>query len=171
MTFITDYEVTGKVKSVGAIVLSPNRKYLLSMFIFCWFFVDFYFYLITAIYAALTERLHDSYCQISIINILLCSPPPSPFSFFSLSERRLLWILPHVQTLKKVKTLPFPEAKEISCLNFSGDSKYIAAQGGKPDWVITMWSWEKGSVCLLSFHLLIILLFFYSWFYWFTFYL
>lgn len=49
--------------------------------------------------------------------------------------------------MKKVKTLTFPETKEITSVSFSGCSKYLSAQGSKPDWPICLWAWEKGSVC------------------------
>ena len=29
---------------------------------------------------------------------------------------------------------------------FSGDGKYLAAQGGSPDWTLALWGWEKGKL-------------------------
>lgn len=31
-------------------------------------------------------------------------------------------------------------------LAFSGDGKYLAAQGGTPDWTLALWVWEKGKL-------------------------
>ena len=34
-------------------------------------------------------------------------------------------------------------AQEVVSVAFSPDSKYLAAQGGAPEWSLVLWSWEK----------------------------
>eukprot|EP01112_Ceratiomyxa_fruticulosa_P006377 TRINITY_DN17176_c0_g1_i1.p1 TRINITY_DN17176_c0_g1~~TRINITY_DN17176_c0_g1_i1.p1 ORF type:complete len:270 (-),score=52.50 TRINITY_DN17176_c0_g1_i1:611-1420(-) len=96
MSFLPEHETGGKVKSVLAMALTPNKKYL-----------------------ALSERLLDSHAQVSIINL---------------------------STLKRQRVLPFTESKEVVSICFSGDGRYLVAQGGKPDWTIIVWNWDKGAV-------------------------
>lgn len=31
-------------------------------------------------------------------------------------------------------------------LAFSGDGRYLAAQGGAPDWALSLWVWEKSKL-------------------------
>lgn len=33
--------------------------------------------------------------------------------------------------------------QEVSSVAFSPDNKYLAAQGGAPEWNLVLWSWEK----------------------------
>lgn len=49
---------------------------------------------------------------------------------------------------KKRKTLTCPElqTQEFVCLSFSPDSKYLIAQGGKPEWTLVYWVWEKSKI-------------------------
>ncbi|TPX56516.1 hypothetical protein PhCBS80983_g04473 [Powellomyces hirtus] len=50
---------------------------------------------------------------------------------------------------KKRRTLPAAEtcaSKEFVALSFSSDSKYLAAQGGAPDWLLHFYVWEKGKL-------------------------
>lgn len=53
-----------------------------------------------------------------------------------------------VNTYKKRKTLSYPESQtqEFSSLAFSPDSKYLIAQGGRPDWTLVYWGWEKSKL-------------------------
>ncbi|XP_076813301.1 cilia- and flagella-associated protein 57-like [Clavelina lepadiformis] len=49
---------------------------------------------------------------------------------------------------KKRKTLSAPELQthEFVSLAFSPDSKYLIAQGGRPDWILVYWAWEKSKI-------------------------
>ena len=49
---------------------------------------------------------------------------------------------------KKRKTLSYPESQtqEFTSLAFSPDSKYLIAQGGRPDWILVYWGWEKSKL-------------------------
>ena len=53
-----------------------------------------------------------------------------------------------LHTLRKRKILSSPEveSKEYVSLSFSPDSKYLAAQGGGPDYTLLYWTWEKSKV-------------------------
>ena len=33
--------------------------------------------------------------------------------------------------------------QEVTSVAFSPDNKYLAAQGGGPEWNLVLWSWEK----------------------------
>lgn len=47
-----------------------------------------------------------------------------------------------------LQTLTCPELQthEFVSLSFSPDSKYLIAQGGRPDWTLVYWVWEKSKV-------------------------
>ncbi|GFR57789.1 cilia- and flagella-associated protein 57-like [Elysia marginata] len=53
-----------------------------------------------------------------------------------------------LHSLRKKKVLSSPEVQsgEYISLAFSPDSKYLVAQGGKPDWTLLYWTWEKSKV-------------------------
>ena len=53
-----------------------------------------------------------------------------------------------LQTLKRRKVLATSEvaSKEYVSINFCPDGKYIAAQGGAPDWTLVIWLWEKTKI-------------------------
>lgn len=53
-----------------------------------------------------------------------------------------------LHTLRKKKVLSFSELQSIEfvSLAFSPDSKYLVSQGGRPDWVLLYWTWEKAKV-------------------------
>ena len=53
-----------------------------------------------------------------------------------------------LHSLRKRKILSSPEVQsaEYVSLAFSPDSKYLAAQGGRPDWTLLYWTWEKSKV-------------------------
>lgn len=36
--------------------------------------------------------------------------------------------------------------QEFVSLAFSGDGRYLAAQGGAPDWMLSLWIWEKSKL-------------------------
>eukprot|EP00286_Rhodomonas_abbreviata_P019738 CAMPEP_0181309260 /NCGR_PEP_ID=MMETSP1101-20121128/11919_1 /TAXON_ID=46948 /ORGANISM="Rhodomonas abbreviata, Strain Caron Lab Isolate" /LENGTH=1189 /DNA_ID=CAMNT_0023415733 /DNA_START=168 /DNA_END=3733 /DNA_ORIENTATION=- len=55
------------------------------------------------------------------------------FDLHSLKRRRLL-------------TTTDSNSKEFVSLAFSPDSKLLMAQGGAPDWVLMLWTWEKAKV-------------------------
>ncbi|KAE9044942.1 Cilia- and flagella-associated protein 57 [Phytophthora rubi] len=50
-----------------------------------------------------------------------------------------------LNTLRRRKTLTLSDAMADTCVwvAFSGDSKYCITQGGAPDWVLSLWLWEK----------------------------
>lgn len=41
--------------------------------------------------------------------------------------------------------MPHP-LQEFVSLAFSGDGRYLAAQGGAPDWALSLWLWEKSKL-------------------------
>ncbi|KAK7099818.1 cilia- and flagella-associated protein 57-like [Littorina saxatilis] len=53
-----------------------------------------------------------------------------------------------LHSLRKKKVLSSPDVStgEYVSLAFSPDSKYLVAQGGKPDWMLLYWTWEKSKV-------------------------
>lgn len=53
-----------------------------------------------------------------------------------------------LHSLRKRKILSSPEVQsgEYVSMAFSPDSKYLATQGGKPDWTLLYWTWEKSKV-------------------------
>lgn len=53
-----------------------------------------------------------------------------------------------LHTLKRRKVLNAADYgfTEFVSLAFSPDSKYLASQGGKPDWTLLYWTWEKSKV-------------------------
>ncbi|TYZ60990.1 hypothetical protein PybrP1_005345 [[Pythium] brassicae (nom. inval.)] len=50
-----------------------------------------------------------------------------------------------LNTLRRRKTLLLGDNLSDTCVSvaFSGDHKYCVAQGGAPDWVLSLWLWEK----------------------------
>ena len=52
----------------------------------------------------------------------------------------------HSLRRKKVLSSSEVESKEYVSLAFSPDSKYLIAQGGKPDWTLLYWTWEKAKI-------------------------
>ncbi|XP_039259037.2 cilia- and flagella-associated protein 57-like isoform X2 [Styela clava] len=53
----------------------------------------------------------------------------------------------HDQSKKrKMLTCPELQTHEYVSLSFSPDSKYLIAQGGKPEWTLVYWVWEKSKV-------------------------
>ena len=55
-------------------------------------------------------------------------------------------------SLKKRRPLTCAESvsREFVCLAFSPDSKYLMAQGGGPDWLLCLWTWEKNPPKLIG---------------------
>lgn len=54
-----------------------------------------------------------------------------------------------LHSLRKRKVLSsseFVKSTEYVSLAFSPDSKYLVAQGGKPDYTLLYWTWEKSKV-------------------------
>ena len=53
-----------------------------------------------------------------------------------------------LHSLRKRKVLSSTDVKasEYVSLAFSPDSKYLVAQGGKPDYTLLYWTWEKNKV-------------------------
>ena len=52
----------------------------------------------------------------------------------------------HSLRRKKVLSSSEVESKEYVSLAFSPDSKYLIAQGGKPEWTLLYWTWEKAKI-------------------------
>ncbi|KAL4176100.1 hypothetical protein KRP22_001055 [Phytophthora ramorum] len=50
-----------------------------------------------------------------------------------------------LNTLRRRKTLTLSDGLADTCVwvAFSGDSKYCVTQGGAPDWLLSLWLWEK----------------------------
>lgn len=57
-----------------------------------------------------------------------------------------------LHTLRKRKVLTYSDgtATEFVSLAFSPDSKYLISQGGKPDWILLYWTWEKAKIMALT---------------------
>ncbi|PIK39548.1 putative cilia- and flagella-associated protein 57 [Apostichopus japonicus] len=57
-----------------------------------------------------------------------------------------------LHSLRKKKTLSSVDiqSQEIASLAFSPDSKYLIAQGGRPDWTLVYWTWEKSKVTAVT---------------------
>ncbi|KAL4237175.1 Cilia- and flagella-associated protein 57 [Mactra antiquata] len=57
-----------------------------------------------------------------------------------------------LHSLRKRKVLSSPDvaAAEYVSLAFSPDSKYLVAQGGKPDYTLLYWTWEKSKVMAVT---------------------
>ncbi|XP_006813560.1 cilia- and flagella-associated protein 57-like [Saccoglossus kowalevskii] len=57
-----------------------------------------------------------------------------------------------LHSLRKRKVLSSSEVQstEYVSLAFSPDSKYLIAQGGKPDWTLLYWTWEKSKVMAVT---------------------
>jgi len=53
-----------------------------------------------------------------------------------------------LHSLRKRKVLSSPECQSMEYVSiaFSPDSKYLIAQGGRPDWTLLYWTWEKAKV-------------------------
>lgn len=53
-----------------------------------------------------------------------------------------------LHSLRKRKILTSHEVQSVEyvSLAFSPDSKYLVAQGGRPDWTLLYWTWEKSKV-------------------------
>lgn len=52
----------------------------------------------------------------------------------------------HSLRRKKLLSSSEVESKEYVSLAFSPDSKYLITQGGKPDWTLLYWTWEKAKI-------------------------
>lgn len=52
----------------------------------------------------------------------------------------------HSLRKRKVLTSVDCQSSEYVCIAFSPDSKYLVAQGGRPDWTMFYWTWEKAKV-------------------------
>lgn len=57
-----------------------------------------------------------------------------------------------LHSLRKRKVLSAPDviSNEYVSLAFSPDSKYLVAQGGKPDYTLLYWTWEKSKVMAVT---------------------
>ncbi|XP_052776281.1 cilia- and flagella-associated protein 57-like isoform X2 [Mya arenaria] len=57
-----------------------------------------------------------------------------------------------LHSLRKRKVLSSPDvmSSEYVSLAFSPDSKYLVAQGGKPDYTLLYWTWEKSKVMAVT---------------------
>lgn len=52
----------------------------------------------------------------------------------------------HSLRKRKVLSTPDCQSSEFVSLAFSPDSKYLITQGGRPDWTLLYWTWEKAKV-------------------------
>ena len=52
----------------------------------------------------------------------------------------------HSLRKRKVLTAADMQSSEFVSICFSPDSKYLVAQGGRPDWIIFYWTWEKAKI-------------------------
>lgn len=59
-----------------------------------------------------------------------------PFCLYPRYSLMRFWLTPH-------SSLP---TQEFVSVCFSSDGKYVAAQGGAPDWTISLWIWEKSKL-------------------------
>jgi len=56
----------------------------------------------------------------------------------------------HSLRKRKVLTTNEGQSLEFVSIAFSPDSKYLVAQGGRPDWVLYYWTWEKAKVLAIT---------------------
>ncbi|RZF43851.1 hypothetical protein LSTR_LSTR013316 [Laodelphax striatellus] len=49
---------------------------------------------------------------------------------------------------KVISVLREGTTREYTHLNFSSDGKYLVSQGGEPDFLITVWNWNRGQIML-----------------------
>ncbi|XP_033738759.1 cilia- and flagella-associated protein 57-like [Pecten maximus] len=56
----------------------------------------------------------------------------------------------HSLRKRKVLSSPDVQSNEFVSLAFSPDSKYLVAQGGKPDYTLLYWTWEKSKVMAVT---------------------
>jgi len=47
---------------------------------------------------------------------------------------------------EQILSAPDLQADEFIDIAFSPDSRFLTAQGGKPDWMLVFWTWEKGKI-------------------------
>ena len=81
------------------------------------------------------------------ITALAVSPNRRYVAIAEKSEKPTITIYDlHSLRKKKVLTSPDVTSDEYVSLAFSPDSKYLVAQGGKKDWVLLYWTWEKSKV-------------------------
>lgn len=70
--------------------------------------------------------------------------------YVAISERgeKAIITVYDLHTLRKKKVLTYTDgaAMDNVSLAFSPDSKYLISQGGKPDWMLLYWTWEKAKV-------------------------
>ncbi|XP_071508423.1 cilia- and flagella-associated protein 57-like [Diadema antillarum] len=57
-----------------------------------------------------------------------------------------------LHSLRKRKALSSTDiqSNEVVSMAFSPDSKYLIAQGGRPDWTLVYWTWEKSKVMAVT---------------------
>ncbi|CAB4004810.1 cilia- and flagella-associated 57-like, partial [Paramuricea clavata] len=81
------------------------------------------------------------------ITAMAVSPNRRYVAIAERSEKAIITIY-DLHTLRKRKVLTYPDgaATEYVSLAFSPDSKYLISQGGKPDWILLYWTWEKAKV-------------------------
>lgn len=81
------------------------------------------------------------------ITALAVSPNKRYAAVAEKGEKPLVTIY-DLSSLRKRKTLNYSEsqAQEFTSLAFSPDSKYLITQGGRPDWTLVYWGWEKSKL-------------------------
>ncbi|KAK1931919.1 Cilia- and flagella-associated protein 57 [Phytophthora citrophthora] len=78
------------------------------------------------------------------ITALAVSPNKRYVAVAEQAERAVVHIH-DLNTLRRRKTLTLSDGQADTCVwvAFSGDSKYCVTQGGAPDWILSLWLWEK----------------------------
>ena len=56
----------------------------------------------------------------------------------------------HSLRRRKILSSADIQSNEIVSMAFSPDSKYLIAQGGRPDWTLVYWTWEKSKVMAVT---------------------
>lgn len=81
------------------------------------------------------------------ITALAVSPNKRYAAVAEKGEKPLVTIY-DLSSLRKRKTLSYSESQtqEFTSLAFSPDSKYLITQGGRPDWTLVYWGWEKSKL-------------------------
>lgn len=67
------------------------------------------------------------------------------------SDKALITIY-DLHSLRKRKALSSTDiqSNEVVSMAFSPDSKYLIAQGGRPEWTLVYWTWEKSKVMAVT---------------------
>eukprot|EP00884_Botryococcus_braunii_P010879 jgi/Botrbrau1/19793/Bobra.0124s0041.1 len=94
-----------------------------------------------------TQRFIPAAVDTESIQALALTPSRRYLAVAERAERGVVTIY-DVSMLKRRKVLVSSDSscKEVVSVAFSADGKMLAAQGGAPDWTLTVWLWEKAKV-------------------------